>query len=319
MIESIWNKKSFLTSFLKPFSYIYYILFKSKNLFFFSKQVQIPVLCVGNVTLGGAGKTPTVIELRKILNNCFDNITVLTRGYKGKLRGPLIVESLNNFEQVGEESIIHAQYGLTCMSKNKIKGAIFCENIGSDLIIMDDGLQSINLKKNFNIMVIDSLFGFGNNNMLPAGPLREPVYECIKRSDLILIIGEKRVIKELKNFPSERIFWAKKIIKINNITKKNVYAFSALGNNQNFHNSLEKEGFKVREFKNFRDHHVFSEVEINQIIQEARKKNLAIVCTKKDFVKIPEKYQKDIFLVDLELKIEKRKKLKSIIMNSIKS
>ena len=319
MIESIWNKKSFLTFLLKPLSYLYYFFFKSKNIFCSSKQINVPVLCVGNVTLGGAGKTPTVIELRKILNKYFNNITVLTRGYKGKKKGPLIVKNINTFEQVGEESILHAQYGPTCMSKNKREGAIFCENIGSDLIIMDDGLQSINIKKNLNIMVVDSSFGFGNNNMLPAGPLREPVEECIKKSHLILIIGIKRTINQFTNVPKEKIFWAKKTIKINNLKKKNVYAFSALGNNQNFYDSLIKKGLKIIKFKSFRDHHIFSKEEINKIIQEAKKNDLAIVCTKKDFIKIPRIYQKNIFPVDLELNIENKKKLKDIIMNSIKN
>ena len=317
MNKELWNTNSYLTLMLKPFSYIYYFFHKLLKILIFNKDCKIPIICVGNVTLGGAGKTPTVIELRKILKNDFEKITVLTRGYKGKKKGPLIVKKNSTFHEVGEESILHSKFGLTCVSKNKFKGALMCKRIGAKLIIMDDGLQSINVKKDFNILVIDGAFKFGNNNLIPAGPLREPVEECLKKCNAILIIGKKKIITELKEIPKEKIFWAEKKIKTHNIKNKRVFAFSALGNNKNFHNSLIKNGMKIIEKKAFLDHHIFSKNELIKIVNKAEEKKLTVVCTEKDYIKVPNEFKKKIFPIDLELKILEERKLKFKILQEL--
>ncbi len=122
-----WKKKGFLSSLLIPFSYFYYfshiLVSKIKK----EIKIEIPVICVGNAVVGGSGKTPVVIELRKILKKKFSNIFVLTRGYSGQNKGPLVVNNQHNFLEVGDESVLHSKFGKTCMSKNKIKGANLCK------------------------------------------------------------------------------------------------------------------------------------------------------------------------------------------------
>ena len=142
-----WKEKNLISFFLSPLSIIYFIGFKVYE--FFSKEIDIgvPVICVGNLVAGGSGKTPITIELRKYLSKKYSKIFVLTRGYKGKLKGPIIVSKNSNYLDVSDEAIIHAQNGLTCMSKNKKLGAELCKKNGANLILMDDGLQSKDIKK----------------------------------------------------------------------------------------------------------------------------------------------------------------------------
>ena len=146
-IPSFWKKKSIISFFLLPFSFFYYLGYLTYR--FSKKEVEIgkPVLCVGNLVIGGAGKTPLVIRIRQLLSRDYSKIFVLTRGYLGKNKGPLIVKKTMHFQDVGDESLIHANFGSTCVSKNKVEGAKLCKKNGADLIILDDGLQSINVKK----------------------------------------------------------------------------------------------------------------------------------------------------------------------------
>ena len=210
MIQKIWKSNNFLNFLLFPFSIFYYLIFVIYKLSNKEKRCNIPVLCVGNITLGGAGKTPTVIEMRQILTKNFKKIFVLTRGYKGTAKGPLIVSKYHSFHEVGEESLLHSHFGLTCVSKKKFLGAKFCEAEGGKLIIMDDGLQRIDIKKDCKILVIDSEYGFGNKNIFPSGPLRETISSGIKNCDLILIIGNNSNILKKKYDSKTKSFYGKK-------------------------------------------------------------------------------------------------------------
>ena len=316
-MQKIWKSKNFLNLLLFPFSILYYLCFIIYKISSKEKKCNIPVLCVGNITLGGAGKTPTVIEIRQILTKNFKKIFVLTRGYKGTAKGPLIVSKDHSFHEVGEESLLHSHFGLTCVSKKKFLGAKFCEAQGGKLIIMDDGLQSIDVKKDCKVLVIDSEYGFGNKNIFPSGPLREPINSGIKNCDLILIIGNNSNIFEKNMIPKQKVFMAKKEISIESCKNKNLFVFSALGNNTNFHNSLLHSGFTIKRIKSFSDHYIFKKNDILSILNVAKKENLTVVCTKKDYIKVPEEFKNKIKPVNLNLKIEKRKKFEKRVLECL--
>ena len=308
-----WERKSFLSSIFLFFSFIYIFIYKIYLLINREREIGIPVICVGNATIGGSGKTPITIKLRKILKKKYKNIFVLTKGYKGKDKGPLLVNLKNDFRSVGDESLIHAIDGKTCVSKNRLKGAYFCKKNKSDLIIMDDGLQSKNIKKNLQLLVIDSDYGFGNNRVFPAGPLREPSKDSIKKAHAVIIIGKDRKNKFTINKP---IFYANKKIYVKKRLKKNIFAFSGLGNNENFFNAA-KEKFNIKDFKSFPDHHVYKKSEIEKIISISQKKDLSILCTLKDYLKIPKEYKNQIDFADLVIKFEKEKELFNFIVSKI--
>ena len=317
MMQKIWKSKNFLNLLLFPFSILYYLCFIIYKISSKEKKCNIPVLCVGNITLGGAGKTPTVIEIRQILTKDFKKIFVLTRGYKGTAKGPLIVSKDHSFHEVGEESLLHSHFGLTCVSKKKILGAKFCEDRGGKLIIMDDGLQSIDIKKDCKVLVIDSDYGFGNKNIFPSGPLRETISSGIKNCDLILIIGNNSNILKKNMIPKQKVFMAKKEISIESCKNKNLFVFSALGNNTNFHNSLLHSGFTIKRTKSFSDHYIFKKNDILSILNVAKKENLTVVCTKKDYIKVPEEFKNKIKPVNLNLKIEKKNKFEKRVLECL--
>ena len=308
-----WKKKSYLSFIFLFFSFIYIFIYRIYLLINKEHEIGIPVICVGNAIIGGSGKTPTVIKLREILKKKYKNIFVLTKGYRGNNKGPLLVNLKSNFRSVGDESLIHAIHGKTCVSKNRVKGAYFCKKYKSDLIIMDDGLQSKNIKKNLRFLVIDYDYGFGNNKVFPAGPLREPSKDSIEKAHAVIIIGKKRKKKFIINKP---IFYANKRIYVKKNLKENIFAFSGLGNNENFFNAV-KEKFNLKNFKSFPDHHVYKKSEIEQIISISQKKNLSILCTLKDYLKIPKEYKDQINFADLEIKFEKEKELFNFVTSKI--
>ena len=310
---SFWKKKKIISFLLSPFSLLYLLGLKTYE--FFSKEIdiKIPVICVGNLVAGGSGKTPVTIELRKFLNKKYSKVFVLTRGYKGKLKGPIIVSKKSNFIDVSDEAIIHAKKGLTCMAKDKKLGANFCKKNGANIIIMDDGLQSKDIKKDFKILVVDDQYGFGNKFVLPAGPLRQTIKNAVKNCDVILIIKNNKIGKNLKIEKHKNIFYAEKRVKLKKLKYKNIFVFSGLGNNENFVSKLRKLNVNIKMIKNFPDHHKFSNNEVSNIIKTAREKKLSIVCTEKDYVKIPPQFKKFINVAYLEMKIFSSKKLIELI------
>ncbi len=318
MIKRIWENNNIISLILRPLSFLYFIVIKIYMVLKKQRVCSIPVICVGNVTLGGAGKTPTVIEIRRLLRKHINNIFVLTRGFKGKKKGPLIVENNSNVIDVGDESLLHVRQGPTCMAKKKIDGAALCEKLNSNLIIMDDGLQSIDIKKNLKILVVDGQFGFGNEKLFPSGPLREPVKDCIARSDIIIVIDPRKKLKDLNKIPKKKIFFAKKIISFKKFLNKRIFVFSAIANNDGFHNSLRNNGLKIQRIKNFSDHYYFKKKEIIRIIDQAKKENLSIVCTEKDFTKVPSELKKYIIPIKLNLEINESKRLVKLILEKIK-
>ena len=317
-VPLFWKKKSIISRFLLPFSFFYYLGYLIYRLLKKEVEIGIPVLCIGNLVIGGAGKTPLVIKIRQLLSNDFSKIFVLTRGYLGKNKGPLIVKKTMNYEDVGDESLIHANFGSTCVSKNKIEGAKFCKQNGSDLIILDDGLQSINVKKKLSLLVIDSSYGSENRFLFPSGPLRQPTSDALKLCDAIIILDKTFNKKKYEFISHKRIFTGYRELKFSKDIKKKVIAFSALGNNQNFYESLLDYKIKVDEFISFPDHHKFSIIEIKNIIEKSEKKKLSVICTRKDFVKVPNQFKKKLCVADLKLRINNSEKLRQFILKTLK-
>jgi tetraacyldisaccharide 4'-kinase len=223
-----------------------------------------------------------------------------------------------HYKDVGDESLIHASYGSTCVSKNKIKGAELCKKNGADLIILDDGLQSINVKKKMSLLVIDSSYGIKNRFLFPSGPLRQLTYDALKSCDGIVILDKNFNKKKYEFISHKNIYTGYRELKFSKKIKNKVIAFSALGNNQNFFENLLDHKVKVEEFISFPDHHKFSIIEINNIIEKSKKKKLSVICTRKDYIKVPDKFKKKICVADLNLRINNSEKFRKFILKTLK-
>ncbi len=318
-----WLSKNFISNLLLPLSLIYKLAFFLKKEFAKKRTVQIPVICIGNIMAGGAGKTPVAIEIGKILNAENIKFCYLVRGYKRKKTSEILY--LNNPDQMpanetGDESLLLAEISPVVVAKNRFLGyqKIFSQN-KYKLIVMDDGLQNFQIDYDLKILVVDSKIGFGNNRLLPSGPLRQSLENIAKEIDFFIIIGKKNVLieQEIRKFNiNAKILPA--TIKANNINQfknQKIYAFCGIAYPNKFFNFLESSGIVIEKSQAFEDHHFYSENELDNLNKEAKENGYTLLTTKKDWVKFPKKFQTEINFLDINLEIENKHLIKNFINN----
>ncbi len=288
-----WQKKTILSTALLPLSLPYILAAKNKQKSI-GRDFKPLVVCIGNVTLGGNGKTQVEIELAKILQKQY-KVAFLSIGYKGSLHGPCMVLQGQSHSEVGEEALILEKIAPTCVAKNRLEGLDFLQKQGFEIVLMDDGYQNFKIIKDVNILVVYGDYGFGNKRLIPAGPLREPLNNALQRADIVCVV-DKSNKDPLKDISQNKALYTN--YEISNIEdfdlSKSYLAFSALGFNEKFFNTLKSSGFKLKETLSFKDHHFYSENDLQKIVELANKNNLEIVTTTKDYVKLPDAYKSKI-------------------------
>lgn len=256
-----------------------------------SYKADIPVICVGNAVAGGSGKTPTAIVLSALIKNLHikHSPAFLTRGYKGSVTEATLVDpARHDFKAVGDESLLLARHAITIVSPDRPEGAKTAQDNNADLIIMDDGLQNDSLIKDISFMVIDGMAGFGNLKTLPAGPLRENLGSAFARSDAFILIGhDKRNISAILP-PEKPLFQASVQPVSEKMPDKSipVLAFSGLGQPDKFYRFLQDEGYEIKSWHPFADHHHYSHADLKNLAEIARREHLQILTTEKDYVRL---------------------------------
>ena len=276
---------------------------------------SVPVICVGNLTLGGTGKTPVALFLATHFLAKGKKVGFLTRGYGGRLKGPVrVVPAQHTAREVGDEPLLLASVAPTWVSKDRVAGAKAMTQAGINLIIMDDGHQNPLLYKDLSLVVVDGIQGFGNKQIFPAGPLREDLGEGLARADAVIVVRElsERLKKDLKMFKKE-IIQADVEIEAIALPVDKVLAFCGIGNPEKFFASLEKEGVHMVEKKEFPDHHLYSAVDLDGLRNMAQVQGASLVTTEKDWVRLPKKDQKDILAVPLTLKWKNWGKMEKLL------
>ncbi len=307
---NLWYSKSIhykLISFLLyPFSLLWIFVDKLKFLFIKPYTSHIKIICVGNINVGGTGKTPIAMILFKTLRKMGYNPIFLTSGYKSKISKPCIANE--NVSLYGDEAIILQNTGPTVVSKNKLRGVKYIENLNSkrklyDVIVMDDGLQNYSIRKDLRFLTVDRKSLFGNEFCLPSGPLRQSFNSCKKNIDKIILTGNHNLEKDA-NFFKEKVF--NSYIKVDKVfSKKKFLAFSGLGNNLKFLDTLKSANYNIALTKEFKDHHNYKENEIIDLIKLAHDNNLTLITTEKDIVKIPKKYHLKIKYLKMKIEFDK--------------
>ncbi len=262
-----WDEKknSFLSILLYPLSIIYYLIIEIKKKIYIPQKFNIPIICVGNIYIGGTGKTSAAIEIAKILSQ-FKKICFLTKGYGRKSKKNIYLNELNisnqNSEDTGDEALLLNKFGHVYISNNRLEAIKNIIKLGYDAIILDDGFQDLLIFKDIKILCFDSKNWIGNNNLIPAGPLRGPL-TSIKEANFIIIKGEKNQIIENKIktiSPNVEIIYAKnKIENIENFKNKNFIAFTGIGNPYSFFNTLIDNKIKIIKKIIYPDHFQFTE------------------------------------------------------------
>jgi len=300
-----WKNKNFISELLIPFSVIYFIAIRLKYLLGSRKEpyeASVPVICIGNPTSGGAGKTPTAISIANLLKIHEKNICFVSKGYKGNFKETIKV-NINNHKasEVGDEPIILAKHATCFVCKNRREGIKAAEDDGAEIIILDDGLQDRTIRKDLTISVIDGNYGLGNQMLLPSGPLRDRLDISFKYTDLVLIIGnDNKDIK--KEIPDNIPVVSAKMIPHETPDKSVQYiAFAGIGMPDKFFFHLESIGLELKRSIPFPDHYVYSERQVKSLLDDAAYVNAKLITTEKDAIKIEEKYLKDIVVYSASL------------------
>jgi tetraacyldisaccharide 4'-kinase len=290
---------------LIPLSVIYYFLFNLKKIISNEKSFQPEIICVGNCSVGGDGKTSTMLSLINIYQSKNKKIAVLLKGYKGKIKLPTQVDDNDHSAiDVGDEALLYVKQAKTFISDNRLAGINFIINNHSlDAILIDDGLQDFRIKKDKNILVINGNRGFGNGFLLPAGPLRQSPSSAIRIANIIIIIGEdKNKIYDLyKPSNNEKLFLQAEIKCEKENSNKNYFAFSGIGNNDGFINTLNKNNYNVKKIRLFPDHYYYSKNDIENIKKEASEDNLRIITTEKDWKRLNLEQQEEITFLPISV------------------
>lgn len=257
---------------------------------------RLPVICVGNFTVGGSGKTPMALFLARLLRAEGRQPWFLSRGYGGRLKGPLEVDvAVHTAADVGDEPLLLAAAAPTVIARNRREGARRIESVApSDaVIIMDDGLQNTSLGKDLAIALVDAVRGFGNGFVLPAGPLRAPLDAQIGLAGLIVLTGRSNtgtsaLAQNLRTLTNAPIVSARTepADPPHMFRGRRVLAYAGIANPDRFFQMLTSLGAIVAESRAFADHHAFSDSEARELLDSARRTGADLVTTEKDFIRL---------------------------------
>jgi tetraacyldisaccharide 4'-kinase len=253
------------------------------------RRADLPVICVGNFTLGGTGKTPTAIMLAAMLAAAAKTPFCLSRGYGGRVAGPKRVDaSSDHADAVGDEALLLARAAPTVVARDRLAGAALAKQQGAGVVVMDDGLQNATIVKDFCLAVIDGRRGIGNGRVFPAGPLRAPLEAQLKRSDALLVVGEGGgagnviALAQARGLPvlHGRLALGEQAVAA--LKGRKALAFAGIGDPQRFFASAGEAGVDIAQARTFPDHHRFSGEEAARLIMDAEHDGLALITTEKD-------------------------------------
>jgi len=252
----------------------------------------VPVICVGNLTAGGAGKTPTAVAIARFLQDKGLDVHFLSRGYGGSNTSPLQVSrSSHEASLVGDEPLLLADIAPTWVGSDRKASAQKAIDAGAKALVMDDGFQNPGLHKDVSIVVVDGEVGFGNGRVMPAGPLREPLLDGLGRADAVLLIGEDKLnLAATLTGPRKKpltILRAKLMPDPGQaIAGKKVVAFAGIGRPEKFYQTLKDMGCEIADTVSFTDHHPYSVDEIDALVQKAASMNAELITTTKDHARL---------------------------------
>lgn len=280
------------------------------------ERVDASVICIGNLTVGGAGKTPTAAAIAQHLSEAGMSPHFLTRGYRGSKTGPILVdERKHRASEVGDEALLLAAFAPTWVSNNRLAGAKRAAESGAEVLILDDGHQDPSLARDFSLIVADASAGFGNGRIMPAGPLRENLADGMSRSDMVVVVGSPIDRKaffakwgqqisipamgaELKPLPVG-IDWS----------GMRVVAFAGIGYPEKFFATLGNLGAEVMHAVPLADHQPLTERLLIRLERKSKSFSAQMVTTEKDAVRLPPNWRTRVLTLPVRLEFENRRML----------
>lgn len=285
-----WRPAGLASGLLAPFGKVYGAI-AEQRMTKTGRPAGLPVICVGNFTLGGAGKTPTAMMLAKVLRDAGETPFFLTRGYGGTVVRPRLVNAESDAASiVGDEALLLARVAPTVVARDRALGAAFAKGKGASVAVMDDGLQNASLAKDLAIAVIDGPRGIGNACVFPAGPLRAPLLAQLKRCDALLVIGEdvraRDVVAQAGALPVFHGRLTPDAAAVTALCTRKVLAFAGIGDPDKFFATVAQAGIDIGARRAFADHHRYSAEEAAELVMAAEHDALTLLTTEKDHARM---------------------------------
>ena len=294
---------SFWSIILYPFSLLFLVTSLIIRLLKTQKKFPIPVICVGNIYLGGTGKTPLALEIFKIVKSSGKNPGFIKKGYD------YLYDEIQMLEKIGK----------TYLNKNRKEAISELISLKHDVAILDDGFQDFSIKKDFSILCFNSNQLIGNGFLIPSGPLRQ-TFQSIKQAECVVINGTKNLefedkIKKINE--NIKIFYSKyKIKNLDKFKNKKVLAFAGIGNPSNFFELLKKNDINVKETISYPDHYNYSEEDYGFLIKK-KEQDVLLATTEKDYYRLNEKMKESFDYVDVDLEIDNKNEFINLINSKL--
>ncbi len=279
-------------------------------------HAPVPVICCGNATAGGAGKTTVARDIGQRLANRGVALHFLMRGYGGRLRGPLRVDpAVHDSQAVGDEALLLAAERPVWIAADRGAGAQAAVAAGAQAIVMDDGLQNPGVDKDLSLLVVDGSYGFGNGRIIPAGPLREPVMAAASRCQAAVIIGPDEAGVAAQLPPDLKVLRArlKPGPEAEMLAGQPVYAFCGIANPRKFFATLQEAGAVLAGRTAFADHYPYDDGDLRDLLAEAESRRAIPVTTRKDFVRIPPAFRSRVTVVTVTLEWEQPTQIEAML------
>ena len=282
-------------------------------------KANIPVICIGNFTVGGTGKTPMVIAIGQYLEKKGYKVHVISRGYKGNFTGPIRVDPLlHNAKDVGDEPLLIAKYLPTWIAKDRAEGALAAQAAHADIIVLDDGLQNTSLYQDLSFAVVDSKRLIGNGYVLPAGPLREPISKGLNRAHAIIMMGDTPYDSTIfESYPILNIH-------ITPCPKQDIdlkttawLAFAGIGFPDKFFKLLQDKGAKIKKSVSFPDHYRYRKKDLATLFAEADKAKAKLITTEKDWVRLPDEWQDKVTPYKIKAAFDDTQHLEKVLNETV--
>lgn len=277
------------------------------------QSVDAKVICVGNVSAGGVGKSPVVAYLRNQLSAQTGlRVVTLSRGYKGQLTGPLRVDpEVHTANDVGDEPLMLAHKGESWIGKDRLTAGTAMAGDGVDIIVMDDGHQNPALAKDLSLVVVDSHRAFGNGFVIPKGPLREPVEVSLKRADAIIVLGDGDLPAPVRESGKPVL---RAHLQVGSAPPKGRYVgFAGIGHPGKFFDTLKTLDIELVETVPFGDHHVYTRSDMTYLRNLASSRDATLITTEKDFIRLGAEDRADIAMLPVEIVFDAPEALANVL------
>ncbi len=309
-----WHQPNMLATMLSPLSQIYWLLVQMRLRRCRPQRLPIPVICVGNNTVGGTGKTPMVLACADILRAQGKQPHVISRGYKGSYSGTVRVDAQrHSAHEVGDEPLLIARHVPCWVSAKRIDAACAAIEDGADVILMDDGMQNPTLQKDMSILVVDGGYGFGNRKMLPAGPCRERLGESLLKAQALVVMGDATHPDVQLLLQDHSAAFHAKMVAQNALPEGPIVAFAGIGRPEKFFEMLRAMGATLADEISFPDHHLFSEKELQHLAQKAAQHHATLVTTEKDWLRLSADWRERIESIEVKAEISPKASLEILL------